>query len=101
MISYGNNLVVVIATGDSMIPTIPPGAFLICVPGDAWEDGQIVAVNVNTSDTVKRIYRTADGGIKLVPDNPRYKEQSFSPEEIERLQIKVLGRIRKAISPDL
>lgn len=98
---YGESLVVVMAVGDSMLPTIPPGAFLICVPGEAWEDGHIVAVNVNDSDTVKRIYRAPNGGIRLVPDNPRYKEQSFSPEEVERLQIKVLGRVRKAISPDL
>ena len=82
--------------GDSTLPKIPLGASMICVPGEGWEDGQIVAVNINDSDIVKHIYRAKDGGIRLVPDNPQYQEQFSSPEEVERLQIKVLVRVRKA-----
>ena len=38
-------------------------------------------------DTIKRIYRAENGGIRLVPDNPKYQVQTFSPAEIEQLQI--------------
>lgn len=88
---FGEIIVAVTAKGDSMAPTIPVGSFMICSIGSAWEDGNIVAVTVNDADTVKRIYHTEDGGIKLVPDNPEYKTISYS----------ALGRIRKLISQDL
>ena len=74
---------------------------MICVPGDAWEDGDIVIIDVNDTDTVKYIYRAKDGGIDLVPDNEKYKEMHYSPKELEEFQIHVLGRVVKVIGPDL
>ena len=90
---WGKEIVLIEAAGDSMAPTILPGDFMVCYPSDWWEDGMIVVVNVNDSDTVKRIYRTSDGGIDLVPDNPDYKSMHYTPRDVEDYQIKVLAHV--------
>lgn len=98
---WGNELRITIAKGNSMLPTIKPGDELICVPGENWRDGNIVVVDVNDSDTVKRIYRSKDGGIDLVPDNQQYKAVHYTIDDLQDLQIHVLGRVAKVMSPDL
>lgn len=101
ILKWGKSIVFNEAVGNSMLPTIRPRDLMICVPGDAWEDGDIVIIDVNDTDTVKRIYRAKDGGIDLVPDNEKYKEMHYSPKELEEFQIHVLGRVVKVIGPDL
>lgn len=98
---WGENLQCVMAVGDSMSPTIIPGDILVCRPGDEWTDGNVVIVNVNDSDTVKRIYHTHDGGIDLKPDNPEYETIHYTPADIKRLQITVLGRVMIPIPKEL
>jgi SOS-response transcriptional repressor LexA len=98
---WGKDIVAVEAVGKSMIPTIQPGSYLIVVPGSAWEDRWIVVADVNDSDTIKRIFRSGDDGIDLIPDNEKYRLMHFSPEDIKDYQITVLGHVVKAISPDL
>ena len=98
---WGDGLKCVMAIGDSMSSTIVPGDKLLCRPGDAWESGNIVVININDSDTVKRIYRTSDGGIDLKPDNPNFQTVHYSPKDIENLQIHVLGRVLISISKEL
>lgn len=98
---WGKNIVFVDAVGDSMTPTIVSGDLCVCIPGDAWEDGQIVVVDINDSDTIKRIRRTKDGGIDLIPDNTVYDAMHLTPEDIGRFQVRVLGRIVKVVGPDL
>ena len=99
---WGTNLVALEAVGRSMIPTIRPGDLMICIPGEAWENNHIVDIDVNDSDTIKRIFRSRhDGGIDLVPDNEEFEPQHFSPEDLELYQAHVLGRVVKTIGPDL
>ena len=98
---WGNNLKCVLAMGDSMSPTIISGDMMLCRPSDAWGDGNIVIVNVNDSDTVKRIYRSKDGGIDLKPDNPAYETMHYTPAEIEKYQVHVLGRVMMTLSKEL
>lgn len=98
---WGKNIVYVEAVGDSMVPTVTPGDLCICVPGSAWESGNIVVVNINDSDTIKRIKRTKDGGVDLIPDNEEYDTMHLTPDDISRFQVRVLGRIVKVIGPDL
>lgn len=90
---YGGQLVLNYATGDSMFPTIKSGDLMLCYPGNIWDDGTIVILNINGSDTVKRIYHAYDGGIDLIPDNKNYKIVHYSPKDIEELQISVLGHV--------
>ena len=99
---WGTNLVALEAVGRSMLPTIRPGDLMICIPGDAWENNQIVVVDINDSDTVKRIFfNRQDGGIDLVPDNEEFEPMHYTPEEWQLYQGHVLGRVVKAIGPDL
>ena len=98
---WGNDLKCVLAMGDSMSPTIISGDMMLCRPSDAWGDGNIVIVNVNDSDTVKRIYRSKDGGIDLKPDNPAYETMHYTPAELEKYQVHVLGRVLMTISKEL
>ena len=90
---YGDNLVLNYATGDSMFPTIRSGDLMLCYPDSIWDDGTIVVIYINGSDTVKRIYHAVDGGIDLIPDNPKFKAVHYSPKDIEDLQIAVLGHV--------
>lgn len=99
---WGKDIVYYEAVGESMLPTIMPGDLLITVPGSAWEDGWIVIVDINDSDTIKRIYRADDGGIILTPDNfAHYRKMHLSPEELEEYNVAVLGHVVKAIGADL
>ena len=98
---WGKNIVYYEAVGESMSPTITPGDLLITVPGSVWEDGWIVVVDVNDSDTIKRIYRSQDGGIDLVPDNNRYKTMHLTPDDLLTYNVAVLGHVVKPIGPDL
>ena len=98
---WGKDIKVIEAEGNSMLPTIRPGDQLVCIPGGGWRDGNIVVIDINDSDTIKRIYRSKDGGIDLVPDNKQYKSVHYSPEELEAFQVHVLGRVAKVIGPDL
>ena len=48
-----------------------------------------------------RVYHAKDGGIDLVPDNPRSKSRHYSPEEIEDMGIRVTGHVIRAVTPEL
>lgn len=99
---WGKDIVYYEAVGESMMPVIVPGDLLITVPGNAWEDGWIVVVDVNDSDTIKRIYRADDGGINLVPENMRhYQTMHLTPEDMKTFNVAVLGHVVKAIGADL
>jgi SOS-response transcriptional repressor LexA len=98
---WGDSIVYYEAVGESMSPTITPGDLLVTVPGSVWEDGWIVVVDVNDSDTIKRIYRAEDGGIDLVPDNTKYKPMHLTPEDLMTFNVAVLGHVVKPIGPDL
>lgn len=98
---WGDNIVYYEAVGESMSPTITPGDLLVTVPGSVWENGWIVVVDVNDSDTIKRIYRAEDGGIDLVPDNTKYKPMHLTPEDLMTFNVAVLGHVVKPIGPDL
>ena len=98
---YGEDLKLVYANGQSMIPTIRPGELMVCCPSDWWDDGTVVVININDSDTVKRIYHAKDGGIDLIPDNSKFKSMHYTPEEIEDFHIHVLGHVVTTIPQEI
>ena len=98
---WGDDLRLIMAVGDSMSPTIIPEDMLVCKPTSAWEDGNVVVVNVKDADMVKRIYRTKDGVIDLRSDNPAYSPIHFTPEELEADCVHVLGRVMIPIPKEL
>ena len=98
---YGREIVGIMAIGNGMLPTLTPGHYLICVPGNSWEDGNIIVADINDSETIKRIHRTANGGFNLIPDNRDYETFYLSQADINKYKIRVLGRIVRSISPEL
>ena len=98
---WGEGLQALIAVGESMSPTIVPGDMLICRPGDEWENGNVVSVNVDDSDMIKRIYRTADGGVDLRSDNPDFPALHYSTEDLQNERVHVLGRVLIPIGKEL
>lgn len=98
---YGREIVGIMAIGNGMLPTLTPGHYLICVPGNSWEDGNIIVADINDSETIKRIHRTANGGFDLIPDNRDYETFYLSQADINKYKVRVLGRVVRSISPEL
>ena len=98
---YGEDIVLVKAIGESMLNTIRPKDLLISKPGEWWESGNVVIVNIDDSDTIKRIFRADDGGIDLVPDNSDYRTMHFSPSDLQDSPPHVLGRIVRNLGQDI
>ena len=98
---WGEGLKAIVAVGESMSPTIIPGDLCICRPGDAWESGNVVSVNADDSDMIKRIFRTADGGIDLRSDNPAFPPLHYSAEDLQQERLRVLGRVLIPIGKEL
>lgn len=98
---WGEGLQAIIAVGESMSPTIIPGDILVCRPGADWMDGNVVSVNVDDSDMIKRIFRTSDGGIDLRSDNPEFETIHFTPAELAEDRVHILGRVMIPIPKEL
>ena len=97
---FGNNLQALIAVGESMIPKIIPGDLLICRPGNDWTDGNVVSVNYDDMDMIKRIYATQQG-VDLRSDNPSYETIHVSKDDIQTGRFHVLGRVLVTIGQEL
>ena len=98
---WGDDLRALVAVGTSMSPTIIPGDILVCRPGADWVDGNVVSVNVDDSDMVKRIFRTSDGGIDLRSDNPEFETIHFTPKDLAEDRVHILGRVMIPIPKEL
>ena len=98
---WGDDLRALVAVGTSMSPTIIPGDILVCRPGADWVDGNVVSVNVDDSDMVKRIFHTSDGGIDLRSDNPEFETIHFTPKDLAEDRVHILGRVMIPIPKEL
>lgn len=79
--------------GDSMEPKISEGDVVIVRKQSYVENGETAVVLINGSDaTVKKFYKT-DHGIKLVSTNPTYDPFFFTPDEVVKLPITVIGKV--------
>lgn len=79
--------------GSSMEPRMREGDVVIVRKQDSAETGDTVVVLVNgDSATVKKIKYGPDG-ISLIPTNPAYDVQFYSAADVERLPVRVIGRV--------
>lgn len=81
--------------GHSMIEDgIHDGDYVIVNRREKAQNGEMVAALVNGEATLKRIYREADGRIRLQPANERMAP-IYAPEGDVRIQGVVVGLMRK------
>ncbi len=79
--------------GDSMEPRIADGDVVIVRKQETVENGEIAVVLVNGDDaTVKRFYKTS-AGVKLVSTNPKYDPFFFTPAEVNKLPVTIIGKV--------
>lgn len=84
---------VIRAVGDSMMPTIPEGAFLVVDHSqrEIVANGSIMVIGVDDDLLVKRIRRRFDGSVELISDNTIYAPETLGPSALQKLR--VIGRV--------
>lgn len=79
--------------GDSMEPKFSEGDVVIVRKQSDVDSGTIAIVMVNGDEaTVKKIQKF-DGGINLVPSNGSYDIKTYTNEMIEKLPVRILGKV--------
>jgi len=79
--------------GNSMANEYLDGDIIICEKIDDCESGQDCVVMVNGNDgTFKRVFKN-ENGIILQPLNSQYSPMIYSNEQIEKLPIKIIGKV--------
>ena len=96
MIKSGQENFVLRVEGESMIDEqIPDGDYIVVSSQETASDGQmVVALVAGDSATVKKLYREADGRIRLQPANPTWPPSSEDAHNVQ-IQGVVVGVIRK------
>lgn len=80
--------------GSSMEPRIREGDVVIVRQQEDADTGDTAVVLVNgDSATVKRIKKEPDGGIWLIPNNPAYDPQHYSPAEVAEKPVRIIGKV--------
>ncbi len=98
---YGEDIVLIKAVGESMMPTIRPRDLLICKPGEGWENGNVVVIELEDNDMIKRIVHAKDDGIDLIPDSSDFRTLHFTQDELQNYAPHVLGRVVRNMGQDL
>jgi len=79
--------------GNSMEPRFVEGDIVIVRQQPDVENSEIAIVTINGDDaTCKKVIKHQDA-IMLVSFNPSYEPMIFSNEQVEKLPIKILGRV--------
>lgn len=79
--------------GCSMEPRIREGDVVIVRKQDDADTGDTAIVMVNgDSATIKRI-KKEPSGISLIPNNPAYDIQFYSADDIEKLPVRIIGKV--------
>lgn len=79
--------------GNSMEPRITEGDVVIVRKQPDVESGEIAIVLINGDEaTIKKVQKF-NGGINLIPSNPAYDVMTYTNEQIEKLPIRVLGKV--------
>lgn len=104
----GDNLFAVIITGDSMVPRLGDGDYVIFQPvlpnGNVTpENGDVVFVRFaglgGEGCTIARYREMPDGSLRFEKDNPAYAPMSRTREEVVQLAVAVERRERMKKAP--
>lgn len=97
--SYKNNINEYFALqviGDSMLPLLSEGDLVIVHDQDDIESGQTAIVLINNEEaTIKKVIKTNEG-IELHAMNPYYPIKKFTFEDMKKIPVKIIGRVKEA-----
>jgi len=90
--SFASDLAIIVAAGDSMLPTICPGDILVIDHSKRYLRGDgIYVLNINGNCMVKRVQIMYDNSIRIVSDNIAYPPQVVKNGDMESIYI--TGRV--------
>ena len=82
-----------VVRGDSMFPKMVEDDIVIVRKQSDCDSGDIAVVLVNGNEaTVKKVKKTPVG-LTLVPLNPNYEYISYTADDVERLPVKIIGKV--------
>lgn len=88
-----------IVKGASMEPTIHDGDTIIVRVQESVESGQIAVVLVDGEDATVKEVKETDTGLTLIGHNVAvYAPHFYSREEVEKLPVRIIGRVVQSIS---
>lgn len=79
--------------GDSMEPELRSGDVAIVRQQEDVESGQTAIVIINGDEATCKKVEKYDNGIMLVPLNKKYEEKFYTNEDIEKLPVRIIGRV--------
>lgn len=80
--------------GDCMEPKISDKDVVIVLQQSDCNSGDTVVAMVNSEEAMLRVLKKfEDGSINLVPTNPSYPVERFSPDEVEKLPVRIIGKV--------
>lgn len=85
--------------GHSMEPTIHDGDTIIVRVQETVENGQIAVVLVDGEDATVKEVKESEDGLTLIGHNAAvYTPHFYSREEVEKLPVRIIGRVIQSIS---
>ena len=88
-----------VVKGSSMEPTIHDGDTIIVRVQERVENGQIAVVLVDGEDATVKEVKESEDGLTLIGHNAAvYTPHFYSCEEVERLPVRIIGRVIQSIS---
>ena len=88
-----------VVKGSSMEPTIHDGDTIIVRVQETVENGQIAVVLVDGEDATVKEVKESEEGLTLIGHNVAvYAPHFYSREEVEKLPIRIIGRVIQSIS---
>lgn len=83
-----DNLVLLTASGDTMVPTISSGDILLVdVDINKFTEEAVYLVGMGDTVSLKRVQMAPGGSITLKNDNQAYEDQSLAPEDIQKVHV--------------
>ena len=88
-----------VVKGSSMEPTIHDGDTIIVRVQKSVENGQIAVVLVDGEDATVKEVKESEEGLTLIGHNVAvYTPHFYSREEVEKLPVRIIGRVIQSIS---
>lgn len=79
-----------------MLPLLSQGDLVIVHDQDDVDSGQTAIVLINGEEaTIKKVIKTNEG-IELHSMNPYYPVKKFTFEDMKKIPIKIIGRVKEA-----